>query len=658
MSGQINHLNTIYDLLKYDERSLAVADKNKKIVWFNKKFKDDCGLKRLKGAEISGLFNSDPALKKIKYTNKSTVNLEFTSLRLIITVIKVKNKIEGYLLNAEPLVKIKKTEVAYPDSKSLLFPKTLSQILTLLVKEKSLSVLAEKILQMDVLTVAGNIGIIIFHNEDPQKGEFQFYDPGNEINNREEIEKEILASSSYINKWLLVNKHSLLLANSSDSIGFQIKQAIQCKSIIISPCFFDDKLLASIIIGRKDECFSAADAENAEQFAALLSYTISNNRTRELNTTLESRLLQSQKLETIGKLSSGMAHDFSNLLSSIFGSINLLKKRISDKEDAYRLLDNIENCSIRARDLTRGLLSFGKPTPKRRELIKPNMLFSEISKVITQTFPAKIAFESHVQENLHDILGDSTEVYQVILNLCVNAKEAIPDKGKITLTAENININDSNIENHPLLENGNYLWFSLKDSGSGIKEENLIKIFDPYFSTKDKQSGSGSGLGLYVTYGIIKAHKGQIEVSSIINQGTTFDVFIPAFEPKSEDKKVSADKIILLADDETMLRDLLAELLESSGYNVIKVSSGTEALKVLTEEIKVDLAIIDYNMPEMDGLTCIKKIRELKFDMHIILSSGSFHFEDNFDYKKAGITAMLSKPYEFETMLSTIQKLI
>lgn len=658
MSGQLNYLNTIYDLLKYDERSLAVADNKKKIVWFNKKFKYDCRLKRLKGIAISELFDSDPALKKIKFGNKTVVNLDLTDLRLIITAIKVKNKIEGYLLDAEPVAKLKKAVVKYSDGKSLPFPKTLSQILTLLVKEKSLSVLAERILEMDVVAVAGNTGIIIFHNEDPQKGEFRFFDPDNEIINHGEIEKEILASSSYINKWLLVNKHSLLLADKPDSIGFQIKQAIQCSSIIISPCFFDDKLLASIIIGRKEGYFTDADVDNAEQFAALLSYTISNNRTRELNTALESRLLQSQKLETIGKLSSGMAHDFSNLLSSIFGSINLLKKRISDKEDAYRLLDNIENCSIRARDLTRGLLSFGKPTPKRRELVKPNMLFSEISKVITQTFPAKIAFESHVHENLHDILGDSTEVYQVLLNLCVNAKEAIPDKGKITLTAENININDSNIENHPLLNKGNYVWFSIKDSGSGIEEENLIRIFDPYFSTKNKQSGSGSGLGLYVTYGIIKAHKGQIEVSSIINQGTTFDVFIPAFEPKSEDKKVSADKIILLADDETMLRDLLAELLESYGYNVIKVSSGTEALKVLTEEIKVDLAIIDYNMPEMDGLTCIKKIKELKLDMHIILSSGSINFGDNFDYKKAGITAMLSKPYEFETMLSTIQKLI
>jgi signal transduction histidine kinase/CheY-like chemotaxis protein len=658
MRGKLNYLNTYIDFLKFDYRSLAVTDKHQKIIWFNKRFKNDCGLKRIKGITISSLFKSNPGLDKIKIRKKTTVYLDFAGYQLIITAITVKNKIEGYLLSFESLSKSENKDNKHFENKFLLIPETLQQILTLLIKEKSFLVLAQKILEKNVLAINGTMGIIIFYNEDQKKAEFQFFDPSENISNREDVKKEILASSSYITKWLMVNKHSLILTNFAGSIGYQLMQVLQCNSLLISPCFFDEKLLASIIIGKKENIFTAFDADNAEQFAALFSFSISNNKTRELNTTLENRLLQSQKLETIGKLSSGMAHDFSNLLSSIFGSINLLKKRISDKDETYRLLDNIESCSIRARDLTKGLLAFGKPTPKRRELIKLNPLFMEISKVITQTFPAKVTFESQVDFNLYDILGNSTEVYQVLLNLCVNAKEAISDKGKIILTAENITINESNIENHPLLDKGNYVWFSVKDTGSGIKEEDLNKIFDPYFSTKDKQSGSGSGLGLYVTYGIIKAHKGYIEVSSIINQGTTFDVYIPAFEPLADGKKVTADKIVLLADDETMLRDLLAELLESYGYNVIKVSSGIETLKVLTEEIKVDLAIIDYNMPEMDGLMCIEKIRELKFEMPIILSSGSFYFENNFDYKKFGITSILSKPYEFDTMLSTIQKLI
>jgi len=393
-----------------------------------------------------------------------------------------------------------------------------------------------------------------------------------------------------------------------------------------------------------------------EQFAILLSFATSSISTRELNATLENRLMQAQKLETIGKLTSGMAHDFSNLLSSIFGSLNLLKKRVTPREDITRLLDNIESCSIRAKDLTKGLLSYGKPTPKRKELIKPNHLLSEISKVINQTFPKNITFESNIAEKIFDILGNGTEIYQVLLNLCVNAKEAIEGKGTIKLSGKNFNLNSQNLMEHPLLEKGNYAMISVQDSGTGIKEENIQQIFDPYFSTKVKETGSG--LGLYVTYGIIKAHKGHIEVTSVPDAGTRFDVFIPAFEPKELEKQPAPDKIILLVDDEIMLRDLLAELLESNGYYVVIVSTGEEALKVLTEEIRADLVIIDYNMPGMNGLECIKKIRELKFTMPIILSSGSLSVEENLNPAEIGINSILSKPYEFESMLGTIQKLI
>jgi CheY-like chemotaxis protein len=350
-----------------------------------------------------------------------------------------------------------------------------------------------------------------------------------------------------------------------------------------------------------------------------------------------------------------MAHDFSNLLSSIFGSLNLLRKRVPQNEAVDRLIDNIENCSVRAKDLTKGLLSFGKPTPKRKELVKPNILTNEISKVINQTFPATIKYTCNTGKNLYDILGNSTEIYQVLLNLCVNAKEATGEKGTIELSVKNVTIDNENISTYPWLEMDNYVCFSVKDNGSGIEEGDLLKIFDPYFSTKSKETGSG--LGLYVTYGIIKAHKGYIDVSSSPNQGTAFDVYIPSYEPNKIAQADTTDKIILLADDEPMLSELLAELLESSGFNVIKVSTGKETIKVLTEEIKVDLAIIDYNMPEMNGLETIEKIRALDFDLPIILSSGSMQLDDDVSAAKYRIDSYLQKPYEFDTMLATIKKL-
>ncbi len=649
----------VSDVIESDAFSYAIADLSKKLVWFNKKFKNDIKINRIKGKTISEIFGIQiPTELKKDFISKVRIQDASIEYQLNINLLKYKNKLQGYLIKLEEIQADIISEKHASKTRSFQFPHTLQQILTLFLKEKSLTVLSEEILKRCIEICSGNYGLIIFNKDDSQNLDYQFYDPDAEIKDKDEVSKTITSSAPYISKWLDINRRSLVVKNIPGSIGFNIIQILHCNSTIIAPCFFDEKLLAAIVIASKTNNFSEADVNNAQQFAALLSFTISSVRTRELNTALESRLLQSQKLETIGKLSSGMAHDFSNLLSSIFGSLNLLKKKIPEREDLYRLLDNIENCSVRAKDLTKGLLSFGKPTPKRKELIKPNQLLSEISKVITQTFPAKITFEKEISDDLYDILGNGTEIYQVLLNLCVNAKEAIDGKGKIALRAQNININDSNLLSHPLLDKGNYVWISVEDSGAGIKEENLTRIFDPYFSTKNKQTGSGSGLGLYVTYGIVQAHKGHIEVSSELNKGTTFDVFIPAFEPAATTKQATADKIILLADDEIMLRDLLSELLESSGYNVIRVSTGVEALKVLTEEIKVDLAIIDYNMPEMDGIECIKKIRELQFKMPIILSSGSMSLDEKIDFRSLKISGVLSKPYEFETMLSTIQKLI
>ena len=652
--------NILAGLSNIEDNPYAVADKNQKIIWYNKGFKKYFGSKKIKEATISKLFSQSLAAEILSQKKKiQTSSLPTENLKLKITKLQSKNKTEGYLLCIENVSIIQsqtKQEIELLN-KSQLFPNELRQILTLMAKEKSLANLAEEILIRCTEIDNSTFGIIILNTES-KKFEYLFYDHDEKLVNKEEIKKEIESNFNFIDKWLNVNKRSLIIRNKHENIGFNLSKALETEAALITPCFFDDSLLASIIIGKKEGFAETSEINNTEQFAALLAFAINSIRTRELNDALEARLLQAQKLETIGKLSSGMAHDFSNLLSSIFGSLNLLKKRVPEREDIYRLLDNIESSSIRAKDLTKGLLSFGKPTPKRKELVKPNILLSEIEKVITQTFPVNIAFKNDVDNNLHNILGNGTEIYQVLLNLCVNAKESIEGHGQITLVSKNRTIDESNLINYPLLGKGNYVWFSVKDTGTGIKEEHISKIFDPYFSTKDRQTGSGSGLGLYVTYGIIKAHNGHIEVSSIPGEGTAFDVFIPAYEPTAGKKNFSAEKIILLADDEIMLRDLLAELLESYGYNVIKVSSGTEVLKVLIEEIKVDLVIIDYNMPGMNGLDCIAQIRKLEFKIPIILSSGSLSLQTEFDYKGMGINDLLNKPYEFETMLETIQRLI
>jgi len=641
---------------------VAITDSHLRIIWFSKSFREYFPSNRLKGKKLANLLNSvgieknideiykSPAIRKLPQINKE---LHITPLFSL----NKKDKPDNYKLElVESATESQTRKIDHKSNQSDVdFRNELQDILTLLVKENSIDKLSSDILSKSVVLTKSDFGIITFLIENSET-EFKYLDPQKFISNKSEVEKIVNSDFKFITKWLMLNKSSLVAANQKNNLGRNLASSIGCENLLISPCIFDDRLIATLIVGKSKNLFANDEIKLLEQFSTLLTFIISNIRTRDLNAALENRLLQAQKLETIGKLSSGMAHDFGNLLSSIFGSINLLRKRVDQTENVQKLIDNIENCSVRARDLTKGLLSFGKPTPKRKELVKPHQLLGEISKIVNQTFPKSITVKEEIDSTLYDIVGNGTEIYQVLLNLCVNAKEAINEKGNIKITAKNIKIDENNISFLPLLQTGNYVRFSVRDDGVGIDEKHLTKIFDPYFSTKVKDTGSG--LGLYVSYGIIKAHNGIIDVTSKPGAGTTFDVYIPAFEPPKEKKADPAEKIILLADDEPMLGDLLSELLETNGYSVIKVLSGKEAIKVLTEEIKVDLAIIDYNMPGLSGLETITEIRKLNLDIPIILSSGSVWVNQESELLKYKINGHLNKPYEFEAMLATIKKFV
>src|SRR3972149_1695242 len=561
------------ELLEVEGNSLAIADKDGNILWCNKSFKEDSGFAKIKGRSFYALFSLPDDGDRSTLEKKKPLNITLPTLQdLSIYPLVKKNKLDGYFLRIFP-THIKRYLSEQHENviqRNIEFQKELHDILSLLVKENSLTVLSEEILMRCKKLTDSKLGLIAFYEED-KKYEILFDKTNDQIPNKPEVEQELKASFSFITKWLTVNKKPLIITTTPNSIGFNLTHVLQSDYLLISPCFIQNKLLAAVILGKKDNKFSNHEMGNIEQLSSLFAFTISSIKVRELNAEIEKKLLQGQRLETIGKLSSGMAHDFNNLLSNIF--------------------------------------------------------------------------------------GNPTEIYQILLNLCVNAKEAIRGAGKITLSAKNVVVNHKNISNFPWLDKGKYVCFSVTDTGEGISEENIRKIFDPYFSTKKKETGSG--LGLYVTYGIIKSHMGHVDVTSKLNEGTTFNVYIPVYEPISiETTTESSEKIILLADDEIMLRDLLAELLESSGFNVIGVTSGAEVLKVLTEEMKVDLVIIDYNMLGMSGLECAEHIRKLNYKMPIILSTGSLSVEASSDVKKVGVTSLVTKPYEFDTMLSTIRSLI
>jgi len=639
----------------------AFADSHKKISFYNNEFRNKIKEKRLTGKKITDLFTTDEeSLDKLKYKNIPLITQDRKEVNnyFISAFIHNKEKIGYSITSAEYPPVVLKEEENNNYSKKPLSQKEWENIFSLLIKDTSIEELTDDILERSINMADCSWGIVVLNDESAkQQVEYKIWDAKNLIKDKDSLIPEILSNLSYIIEWLKKNKKSInVLPHEKDRIAAGILKEENVENFVVFPCSIENKVIAVLILAKVKGLFNPSQINDLEQLASVFAFAMSFTIAEKLNATLESKLLQSQKFETLGKLAGGIAHDFNNLLSGIFGSLNLLKKKLSDRQEVFYLLENIENCSIRATDLTKGLLNYGKPTPKRKTVIKPADLLNELIKVILQTFPGDISIDRKIEKELYDIIGNSTEIYQVLLNLCINAKEAIKGKGLITIEAKNFTIDEKNSFDYPLLQKGNYVWFSVIDSGEGISEDNLAKIFDPYFSTKKKETGSG--LGLYVTYGIVKAHNGHIDVTSRLNEGTRFDIFIPSYDKPKAIEKIKTEKIILLADDEIMLRDLLAELLESYNYEVVCVQNGLDVIKLLTEEIKADLLIIDYNMPEMDGITCINKIKELKLNIPIILSTGSSSVKEELDFNKLHIDYILNKPYEFEQMLEIVQKLI
>lgn len=621
---------------------IILTDSNGLIVWANENFKKDFDTINPIGQSFENYFD-------IKFQN---VSLDKTFQEIQIDKIFSKSILRIIKIVSDKDESVFIIEVFNSNKDELLIE--INNLLKILLDNYDLQKFSSNILPV-IKKLAGSdkeIAVIIDNNN--LKEIIVNHKEKNNIN-LEELSKVIKSNILTLNKWFLTYRKIFLSESKISSIAYQINQILETNYLYINAGISNNNVLALILFTKRTKDLTEQNIEIIKTFTNLFSIGIDLISKRENFKLIENQLANSQKLEIVGKLASGMAHDFNNLLASIFGSINLLKTRISDNENAIKLLDNIENCSIRARDLTKGILSFGKPTQQRKEIVFIDNVLNELIKAINETFPKYIKIDLSIDNSLYKIIGSSTEIYQILLNLCVNAKEAIKKEGMISLKADNLIIDDSNIFLFPFLDKGHFVRISVTDTGVGIDEENLSKIFEPYFSTKQKDTGSG--LGLYVTSELVKAMNGYIEVQSKVNQGTTFCIYFPAVMIKEQKVINTKQKIIMLADDEEMLNELLGDLLESNGFYVLKVNNTNEVFRILSEEIKVDLLIIDYNLPEITGVECVTKLREMGFDMPVILASGASEF-DSQALIKAKINNTLQKPYEFESILEIIKKLL
>ncbi len=383
---------------------------------------------------------------------------------------------------------------------------------------------------------------------------------------------------------------------------------------------------------------------------------------------LEKQFLRAQRMESIGTLASGIAHDLNNVLSPILMSVQLLKNK-SRNEQENSMLEIMENNAKRGANLVKQVLSFARgiegdiDSVAERTVISVQKLIWEMKQIVEQTFPKSIIFNGSIREDLWSIWGDNTQLHQVLLNLCLNARDAMPDGGKLTISTENIVIDRNYAGMHLDAEVGSYVVLSVADTGIGIPQELLDRIFEPFFTTKD--FGKGTGLGLSTVVGIIKGHNGFINVSSTVGKGTEFEIYLPAANTNPERQTEyfkthpGNDELILIVDDEPSIRDITLTTLEQHNYQVMTAKDGIEAIALYAQyKNKISAAIIDMMMPNMDGATTINTLHKMNPYLRMIAVSGLATSEQVPFDKTSKCTAFLPKPYTAQELLTALHSIL
>lgn len=378
------------------------------------------------------------------------------------------------------------------------------------------------------------------------------------------------------------------------------------------------------------------------------------------------QLNHKSKMDAIGQISSGVAHDFNNILTGIIGSVSLLEsceKNLSEK--GHRLIDIIMKSSERATLLTNKLLLFSRKKGLNKQICLLQPIIEDTVKMMESTLDKKIAIQSVKNEKDLYVFADPSSLQNTLMNLCINAGQAIHGEGEISISTERVFLDEAYCRNSLFeIKPGNYVRIKIVDNGSGIPEEHLNKIFDPFFTTKE--TGKGTGLGLSAVYGIIKDHSGEIKVESTVGRGSVFDIFLPESEKR---KKKSANQdshepvmrpgkgTVLLVDDEKFNRTVGQELLESLGYHVLTASDGAEACAVYKEKKKeIDIVLLDYMMPKMNGKETFQKIRDLNKDCKVILMTGYAENEDIIEMRAMGLKGELHKPYRVSALAMVLNQ--
>jgi PAS domain S-box-containing protein len=379
---------------------------------------------------------------------------------------------------------------------------------------------------------------------------------------------------------------------------------------------------------------------------------------------MESQFLRAQRLESIGTLAGGIAHDLNNVLSPILMAIDMLQLKVTD-EMSKKWFEVLRANAERGGDMVKQVLSFARGVEGERVALQPKHLIKEIVKILRETLPKSIEINFVIPGELWIISADATQMHQVLMNLCVNARDAMPDGGSITIKAENVFVDENYARMHLEAKAGRFLTITVSDTGPGMSAEIQSRIFEPFFTTKEMTKGTGLGLSTALT--IVKSHGGFINVYSELHRGSQFALFLPALDTTdaAESSALQTDlplgngELILVVDDEESIREITRGTLETFGYSVITASDGTEALALYADRKNEIAAVLtDMVMPFMDGPATIRALQRMNPKVRLIAASGLGTAQRAGEGSLEGVSVFLNKPYTAEKLLKTLAQVL
>ena len=379
---------------------------------------------------------------------------------------------------------------------------------------------------------------------------------------------------------------------------------------------------------------------------------------------MEMQFLRAQRMESIGTLAGGVAHDLNNILTPILMAVQMLQLKVTD-EPSQRMLEILRISAERGGELVKQILSFARGVAGERIEIQPKHLLQEVVKILQETLPKSIRVQVQFDPDLPLVSGDATQLQQVLINLCINARDAMPNGGTLFIEAKRVVIDDTYAEMLPDATSGHFVQILVTDTGTGIAPEHLNRIFDPFFTTKEV--GKGTGLGLATVASIIKSHEGFVSVYSELGRGTKFSFYLPALSAETSSPTAKPlphlppgnGELILVVDDEAAIRQIAQTMLENFNYRVITANDGAEAIaKFAQHQDEIKVVLTDMVMPVMDGSLLIRAIRTINPQAKIIASSGFAESNKLEEAAAVGVKHFIAKPYSTQSLLETLAQLL